>query len=81
MQKLFAKGVGYRPYPLKNRSQKNDLKIASRKVKLVKKLSSQFVETDFDDIIPISILTFLEKFCNNIDSIGIHDGATIWLVS
>lgn len=80
IKESFAKTVGYRTYGPQNRSQRYDTKIASRIAKLVEWFRSLLSETDFDDIGPISILLFLKNFCDACGSIGIYEGASMWLI-
>lgn len=81
MQESFTKAADYGTYSLKNRFPWHESKIASRVARMVKKLSSQLKGMDFDDIGPISILAFLKVFGDACDRIGIHEVATVWLVS
>lgn len=72
MLENFAKAHNYRIYRLGKRSHHFYAYLALNVANFIKRFQSQLKETEFDEVVLMPILVFLEESEDACDKIGVH---------
>ena len=78
---MYAKALDYKTYRLNDRSTHYSHRVAGKISKWITRMKVQLGQKQFDPADPVSILSYLSTFKTACDSIGVHEGAAVWLFS
>jgi len=76
---MYADVLDYRTYRLNDRSKRYDHKVAGKISKWISRMRVQLGSKQFDPADPVSILSYLQTFKTACDTLGVNEGAAVWL--